>query len=252
MGSSLIGTDLPFRVILPDNHRGAPVLFLLHGLFGSCDNWLELTSVAAYAADKNIAIVMPDGGESWYSDSATDASYKFEQAFIGEFLPHVENRYGIGGSREKRSVAGLSMGGYGALKFGLRYPQLFSFAASMSGAFNAPRLTPKDSTGVFADLLPSVLAAFGDESNAARRDSDLLEMIENATRQAVPGLYLDCGVDDVFLDANREVAARLEARKFDFKYIELPGGHDWDYWDRRLKVILSLCDDHFRRVDSNF
>src|SRR5215203_4387970 len=121
---------IPYRVILPDgcrdHERELPVLYLLHGLFGNCANWTELTGLAAYAEGKRIGIVMPDGGDGWYTDSATRSGDKYESYLLDEFLPYIEDRYGISKNRAGRAVAGLSMGGYGALKFALKRPDLFA------------------------------------------------------------------------------------------------------------------------------
>src|SRR6476661_5559111 len=121
--------ELSFRVILPENYEASqenyPVLYLLHGLFGSFDNWLELTRIKDYLTDKKLIVVLPEGGNGWYSDSATIEKDKFESSFINELIPAVEASYRVFATQAKRAVAGLSMGGFGALKFALKRPDLF-------------------------------------------------------------------------------------------------------------------------------
>ncbi|MBS1796846.1 MAG: hypothetical protein JSS81_23675 [Acidobacteria bacterium] len=241
----MIERELPFRVILPENYETSkadyPVLYLLHGLFGACDNWLELTAIEDYLAGQELIVVLPDGGDKWYSDSATRPRDKFESSFINEFMPAVEARWRIVRKRAARAVAGLSMGGYGALKFALKRPDLFAFAGSMSGAFLAPRLTAENRPADQEDLLPSIAEVFGAAGHPARIENDLFGIVGKmspAALAAAPSIYLDCGTDDGFLAVNRELAALLEEKGLRFEYHEIPGGHDWNYWDARLRTVL--------------
>ncbi|HEY8558872.1 MAG TPA: alpha/beta hydrolase family protein [Pyrinomonadaceae bacterium] len=240
--------ELPFRAILPEESRkptgGGPVLYLLHGLFGNCDNWFDLTDIKQYLFDKEIAAVLPDGGDAWYTNGAIVANDKFETSFIDEFIPTVEKELQIGGSREKRAVAGLSMGGFGALKFGLKYPDSFVFAGSMSGAFDAPRLTENNVSSATEALLPSVSAVFGDEKNPARAANDLFEIVRRiSAREAAltPFLYLDCGTEDGFLEVNRNFSKLLRDKNLSFRFEEAGGGHDWIYWNRRLEYLIDAA-----------
>src|SRR5437588_5377501 len=127
--SKLIGATLPYSVVLPSTYKIAghgslryPVLYLLHGLAGHYDNWLSKTKLKGYAAQYQMIIVMPEGNDGWYTDSATVPTDKYESYIIEELIPDVESRYRTISEREARAIAGLSMGGYGALKFGVKYP----------------------------------------------------------------------------------------------------------------------------------
>lgn len=250
--SSLMGRELPFRVILPENYEAAeesyPVLYLLHGLFGSCDNWLELTGIANYLAGKKFAVVLPEGYDNWYSDSATIEKDKFESSFITEFIPVLEAKYGISGSREKRAIAGLSMGGFGALKFALKRPDLFIFAGSMSGAFDAPQRTVSNQGFDWEILSPSILKVFGEDNDPARAKNDIFKIISGFPEEkieALPFIYCDCGTDDGFLKINRELSKLLNEKQIQFEYREVPGGHDWIYWDQQVQAILEIVDKIF-------
>lgn len=246
--------ELPLRVIVPANYEASkvvyPVLYLLHGLFGNCDNWLELTALKSHLADKEFIVVLPEGGHSWYTDSATVASDKFESSFINELIPAVEARYRISGDSAKRAIAGLSMGGFGALKFALKRPDLFVFAGSMSGAFNAPRLTGNENPADWRELFPSVLEVFGQENSPTRADNDLFRIIRKfpvAKRSSAPQIYFDCGTGDSFLKVNRELAKSLKENGLGFNFDERAGGHDWRYWDKRLRVVLKIVEEIFSR-----
>src|SRR2546422_5519222 len=139
--SKLINKTLPYNVILPRDYRALattryPVLYLFHGLTGHYSDWVTKTNVADYAAQYRMIVVMPD--------SATVPNDKYESYILKELIPDVQKRYRTIETRFGRGVAGLSMGGYGALKSGLKSPGTFAFAASMSGALAAPSWTDKD------------------------------------------------------------------------------------------------------------
>src|ERR1041385_8493285 len=147
--SKLVNTTLPYNVILPDDYDSSPttrypVLYLLHGLTGHYSDWVARTNVADYASEYRLIVVTPEGNDGWYTDSATVATDKYESYILKELIPDVQQRYRTIEARYGRSIAGLSMGGYGAIKFGLKSPSTFVFAASMSGAFSAPRLNDKE------------------------------------------------------------------------------------------------------------
>jgi len=250
--SSLMDRELPFRVILPENYETSkesyPVLYLLHGLFGSCDNWLESTAIKNYLADKELIAVLPEGGNGWYSDSATIEKDKFESSFINELIPSVEAEYRVFASKEKRAIAGLSMGGFGALKFALKRPDLFIFAGSMSGAFEAPQITENNQGFGWGEMSPSITEVFGKETSATRIENDLFEIIRQIPEEeksALPYIYMDCGFDDGFLEVNRKLAEVLEEKRITFEYYEVFGGHDWNYWDKQLEIILRKADEIF-------
>jgi S-formylglutathione hydrolase FrmB len=121
--SELIGKVLPYNALLPPayfkSNRRYPVLYLLHGLFGHHDDWITRTNLAEYAASYDLIIVTPEGNDSWYIDSATVPTDKYESYFLRELIPDVDARYRTIKDRRARGVAGLSMGGYGALNLSI-------------------------------------------------------------------------------------------------------------------------------------
>src|SRR5215210_5007210 len=142
--SKLVNTTLPYNVILPTDYKTSrttryPVLYLLHGLTGHYNDWVARSNIADYAADYRMIVVMPEANDSWYTDSATVATEKYETYILRELIPDVQQRYRTIEARYGRAIAGLSMGGYGAIKFGLKSPATFIFAGSMSGAFGVTR-----------------------------------------------------------------------------------------------------------------
>src|ERR1041384_306569 len=173
--------DIPYRVVLPDNYsmrRSYPVLYLLHGLFGSCNNWLELTSLTEYIADKELIVVLPDGGDGWYTDSATEELGRFQSYLIDELIPEIDAVYNTIEKRDGRAIFGLSMGGYGSVKFALKRPDLFAIAGSVSGALEAPALSATNPGHNWVELGPSITKAFGEENSAVRQENDLFRIVE--------------------------------------------------------------------------
>jgi putative tributyrin esterase len=240
--SQALGRALKYRVWLPPGYFNAtkryPVLYLLHGWHGDETNWSTLTKLTKYADNLPVIIVMPDGQDSWYVDSALDEKAKFEAYLMQDLIQAIEQSWRTVQGREGRAIAGLSMGGYGAVKEALKHPEMFRVAASLSGAFNAgsPELERERE-----DLRPSLTKAFGPERSETRQLNDLYALAQKADAKAMPYLYIDCGnQDESFLEPNRKLAAILSQRKFLYEYHEFPGAHDWQYWDKRLPVVLSL------------
>ena len=248
--SKLVGQTLPYHVVLPPNYHAPksrathyPVLYLLHGLGGSHDDWVSKRAhLAQHAAQQRIIIVTPEGKDGWYTDGA-QANEKFESYIVQELLPDVERRYRTIAMREGRAVAGLSMGGYGALKFGVKYPDKFIFAASMSGAHGAPRWDVNDKE-MIDFVRPSIARVYGAMDNPVRAANDLFKLIDALPPERIaqlPFLYLDCGTEDFLFDSNRALDELLLKRKIPHEFRALPGGHTWPYWDSQVQEILRIA-----------
>ncbi len=252
--SKLLGKEVSYYAILPENHSkqsaAGGVLYLLHGLFGRFDNYLTNTKIAEYAKDLPFLIICPEGGDNWYSDNTEIADHYYESYFFEELIPEVERKFNAGKNRNSRAVAGLSMGGYGAFKFAFCRPEMFCFAASMSGAFHAAAVFEDEPNPAWQDLVPSILSTFGKKGDKSREANDLFRMAENFPAEQIenlPFFYFDCGAEDSFLPVNQRFAQSLKRRQIIHQFLEISGAHDWDYWDRRLKVVLSLVKDQFSK-----
>ncbi|HWS55445.1 MAG TPA: alpha/beta hydrolase family protein [Pyrinomonadaceae bacterium] len=250
--SKLVGAALPYHVVLPADYHAEsskqtryPVLFLLHGLGGSANDWVsERARLAEHAAAHRLIVVVPEGRDNWYTDSATAPREKFESYFIEELLPDVGRRFRTAAGREGRAVAGLSMGGYGALKFGFKHPEKFALAASMSGALGAASWVPTESLPAF--VRPSLARVYGPAGSPTRAANDLFRLAREAAPErvaALPYLYLDCGTEDFLIANNRDFSALLLERKIPHEYRQLPGRHDWPYWDRQVREVLKLASE---------
>lgn len=251
--SKLVGATLPYNVVLPVDYGTStraryPVLYLLHGLSGHYSDWLTRTNIGEYASQYRMIVVMPEGNDAWYTDSATKANDKYESYILKELIPDVQKRYRTIETRYGRGVAGLSMGGYGALKFGLKSAGTFLFAASLSGALAAPSWTEKDlrDAGAARD---SVLSVFGPAGSETRKANDIFEIVRAlapARIAALPYLYLDCGTEDAYFTTNQQFAALLREKKIPHEYRQLPGDHNWAYWDQQVQEVLKIAGQKLR------
>jgi len=250
--SKLVNTTLPYNVILPADYDTSrttryPVLYLLHGLTGHYNDWISRTNVADYAAEYRIIVVMPEGNDSWYTDSATVTTDKYESYILQELLPDVQQRYRTIEARYGRSIAGLSMGGYGAIKFGLKSPSTFVFAGSMSGAFGVTKLTEEEVPESWKESL-KLLGPAGSETRLANDIFEILGKLTPARIGSLPYFYFDCGTEDspLIFPYNRELAALMFEKKIPHEFRQMPGDHSWAYWDRQVVEILKLAAEKMR------
>lgn len=253
--SKLVGKTLPYNVVLPVDYdqpaakaKRYPVVYLLHGLTGHFDNWTSHTKLTDYTAAYPVIIVTPEGNNGWYTDSATVATDKYETYIVNELIPDVECRYRAIASREGRAIAGLSMGGYGALKFGVKYPERFALVGSMSGALGAAAWKESELRG-FAFIWRTLVPVFGAEDSPTRPANDLEKLFQEfpaARLASLPYVYLDCGTEDPLLQSNRNLAGILLARKIPHEYRQLPGGHSWPYWDAQVQEVLRIAARQFQ------
>ncbi|MGH9411948.1 MAG: alpha/beta hydrolase [Vicinamibacterales bacterium] len=237
--SAAVGRTLPYRVLLPGGYarsRGRyPVLYLLHGLGGDHLDWSTRTNLAQLAARLPVVIVMPEGENAWYTNAA-DGGARFEDYIANDLVQDVERKYRVIRARYGRAIAGLSMGGYGAIKIALRHPSEFVAAGSFSGAFRATDVDYDDSLPTA--LREEIYRAYGPADSDTRTANDVSLIAASAPVIGSPVLYLDCGTSDPFLPSNRVVVAVLQKRGFRYEYHEVPGAHAWDYWNRRIAVFL--------------
>lgn len=226
---------MQYRIVVPDGVRNARVVYLLHGYGGDQGDWFTYSRVAEEAARLGLVVVTPDGANSWYVNSPIG---RWEDYIVTDLVQEVERRWPVAKGRDARAIAGLSMGGYGAVRIGLRHPDRFALAASMSGALDITRFR-----SVFNPRgeLPDVFEIFGPDDSRTRGDNDVYQLAGTATASALPYLYVDCGVDDPWFAINREFASILRARALPHEFHEEPGSHNWAYWDRQVRSVMALA-----------
>ncbi|HXG00285.1 MAG TPA: alpha/beta hydrolase family protein, partial [Bacteroidota bacterium] len=180
--------------------------------------------------------VCPDGHNSWYTNTP-DGKLRYEQYILDELIPYVQRKYKTLGTRHGRVIAGLSMGGYGAIKLGLKYPERFIFAASFSGALYAPVGSRRDNK----EISESLARAFGPERSDHWTNNDPLALAERAEPKALPYFYLATGKDDNLTNivtSNRNLVEKFRSLGILYEYHETPGDHTWKYWDKELRNFL--------------
>lgn len=251
--ASLNGNTLAFRVLLPAGYdsslRRYPVLYLLHGAGGGENDWLTRTNLAQYAARYQLIVIMPGVGDSWYANSVSDTAARYEDAIIRDLIPHIDAQYRTLANWHGRAIAGLSMGGAGAMKFALRYPHLFVFAASFSGAFDATRTNAVSRRD---ERSQNLVRIFGATDSEVRRHNDVFLGV-SSLREGIrtPYLYVATGANDPLasvLPSNPRFADALRERKLEYEYHELPGSHDWQFWDTQINSALERMSDYMMHM----
>jgi len=214
-------------VYLPDEKQTAPVraLFLLHGYGGNHTDWETRSNVIRYAEGKNLALIMPDGDNSYFlnfperAERYADFAAKELPALIRRTFPQISSR------REDFFVGGLSMGGGAAVRLALTYPEVFAGAAGLSAGLTVGE--EARSLGHGADLY----AAYEAYRDKLAQDPALTPV----------KLFLSIGTEDPLLETNRAFHRFLLAEKVPHTYEEHPGGHNWDFWDSHVREVLDLA-----------
>ncbi len=244
--SRLLAREVSYRIILPADYKPLEkkrfaVIYLLHGRGGNYKDWTNLTKITEYSLPYNFIIVMPDGGkESWYADNINLPNENYESYFVKELIPEIDAKYRTLPERQNRIIAGLSIGGYGAVKFGLKYPEKFVLAGSFSGAMDAVVKTQN-----YKHLIKSVADVFGEENSQARKDNDIFKIINEASAEKIkefPFLFVDCGTEDHQFQSNRDFAVLLTDKKVPHEYRQKPGVHNWAFWDAEVREFLRVAD----------
>jgi S-formylglutathione hydrolase FrmB len=246
--SATLHRKVPLQVILPsDGEIGSAgafkTLHLLHGLMDNCQAWTSNTRIERWAMERNLAVVMPSAENSFYVDMPYGSSCCGDfGAYVGhELVAMTRKMFRLSPKREDTVIAGLSMGGFGALRNGLKYHDTFGYIASLSGALHIFEY-PLDEPG--RNIIGED-ACFGDIRAANLTDRNpriaaeaVFERVNAKGDIAFPKVYIACGTEDYLLRANRSFADFLKASGADVTYEEGPGMHDWDFWDKYIQRVL--------------
>lgn len=238
--SASLQRKMPYDVVLPAGYATSkeryPVLYLLHGWQGDQTNWVKLTHLVEDASAYQLIIVTPRADNSWYVNSAKRPGERYADSIEVDLPTEIDANFRTIALPRARAIAGLSMGGYGALLLTMRHPAAFAFAASISGAFSAP----SGIEGTLPALKPSIDDAFGPASSRTRSDNNLDALIASDDPAAQPYLFIECGTHDPLLSSNRRVVAELSDRGMAYEYHEYPGAHTWGFWDHALPQMLAV------------
>ena len=244
--SKALKRTVPIQAILPSDkvldfsdksleERPFKSLYLLHGFLGNYTDWVSNTNIQLLAEKYNLAVFMPSGDNSFYIDGPSDGA-KYS-AFIGAELVNITRKmFHLSSKREDTFIAGLSMGGYGALYNGLKYYQTFGYIACLSGALH-----------LFEDKRPNAMkhhAVFGDLTQLV--DSELnpritFKLMQKALQNQVdkyPKFYISCGKQDHLFMPNQFFYQFLKDEGADVTFNPSDGGHDWDFWQKQINEVL--------------
>ena len=242
--SRVLDIDVTVSVILPEvktmleqDGKPLPTLYLLHGLSDDHTHWIRQTRLEFYARRYRLAIVMPCVNRSFYTDMKHGAKYF---TFVSEELPKVMELYfPLSHEREERFAAGLSMGGYGAMKLGLLCPEKYAAVASLSGAVEMEADFFRHSVQKDDAFLRELTDIFGPFEEFMQSDNCLTRVAERLDPAKAPRMYMACGTADFLFDSNEDFVRRF-GEKFSILYdTEEGAAHTWDFWDRQIEKVLA-------------
>jgi S-formylglutathione hydrolase FrmB len=248
--SNALRTTTNIQVFIPDNFKyEGPyrVVYLLHGLHGAQGSWFDYTMLPYYAKDYNAVFVTPEVGRSFYSDLKYGQRYF---AYVGGELPQVCKKvFNISAKREDTAVMGCSMGGYGALKLALTYPERYGFCGAVApaclfikGILDGIRKDPgamkgsEDTEAILMDLY----AIYGGDL-VPREENDIIDILAKFPAGGEkPKIYAACGTEDELREENLLFKEEIQKAGFDYTYEEWPGGHEWYFFNEALKKALQF------------
>lgn len=259
--SAILGKEVEYSLYLPPDYdqsnRRYPVLYLLHGYTDDETGWTQFGEVKAIA-DKQLQnmemtsmiIAMPDGGVSWYINSA-DGKVKYEDFFIKEFIPHIDASLRTRAEKRYRGIAGLSMGGHGTMIMAVKYHNLFAVAAPLSaGIFTRDELLnmPDENwDNVFGP-------PYGKNKGETRvtdhlKKNWILSLVNDAQADDLKKVkyYIDCGDKDFLIKGNMELHSILIDKKVPHEFRVREGIHNWDYWRTALPEVFNFVSKSFHQ-----
>jgi S-formylglutathione hydrolase FrmB len=243
--SNSLHREVTFNAVIPvRKNKPLKTLYLLHGIYGNYTNWITNTRAALWAEERGIAVIMPSADNSFYLDNL-NSSAMYADFFGRELVEITRELFPLSVQRSDTFIGGLSMGGYGAMRTGLKYHKTFGAIASMSAVL-MPEKTPnlKDNSPILITRRNYFESIFGDLDKISGSDNDPKTLISQLNKTDIPEIYLCCGTKDFLIEHSRNFHAFLLEREIDHTYEEDIGTHDWEFWDRYiLKVLDWLLSD---------
>lgn len=240
---AVLPNDLPPMMLAGPNpayERPMKTLILLHGHGGAAADWLMGSGIQELAVKYNLAVLMPNGRNSFYLDK--EASGEAYGAFVGEELPaYARKTFGLSERAEDTFIGGFSMGGFGALRNGLKYARNFSRIMAFSSALITEEVHGMDpAVGNMVANYAYYAATFGDPKTVLERDANPKFLVRQklAAGEKLPGIYMACGSEDMLIDANRDFDAFLTEQGVEHIFRVSPGMHDWTFWNTYLEPAI--------------
>lgn len=233
------------NVILPEARMGIgidaaqqenalpKVLYLLHGYSDDHSIWMRRTSVERYAAAHQLAVIMPAVNHSFYTNEVHGERY---WDYVSEELPAVMHRFfRLSDRPEDTYVAGLSMGGYGALKLGLTHPERFAAVGSFSGVADIVDMSHRNKMSI-----ANMERIFGDLSQLRDSENDLMHLLKvNRQAEHRPRLYVSCGTADFLYKHHQRFVSEAQKQGWELTHWEKPDAvHEWGFWDEQIRFFI--------------
>ncbi len=251
--SSCLRRQVSFKAIIPLEKPGTRVpekrnlktLYLLHGYMGNCTDWLADSCVHELAQRHDMAVIMPSGENSFYVDNPDNESFFGE--FIGdEIVGFTRALFPLSVKREDTLIGGFSMGGFGAIRNGLKYTEVFGSVIALSSALITDKLA--DATMDYSKAPESekyYVKTFGSLDRLGGSDNDPKALAKKAadSKGLFPDLYMACGTEDFLIEENRSFKKYMEKLRVPFTYVEEPGSHDWKFWNPQIEKALDWYDN---------
>ena len=258
--SAALQRTVPVQVILPvdkltpdgklPKQKPFKTLYLLHGFLGNYTDWVSGTRIQRWAEERNLAVVMPSGDNAFYVDRPETGNCYGQ--FIGEELVEITRRmFPLSRKREDTFIGGLSMGGFGAMRNGLKYYKTFGAIISFSGVLELLKVIPSSVSQRMNMEFEEGL--FGDLETAVSSDKNPIWLAKQlAGKKNLPNIYIACGTEDHLLPHSRNFRDLLVDCGFCVTYEEGPGGHEWDFWDTHIKKVIDWLplDDASQGINS--
>jgi enterochelin esterase-like enzyme len=260
--SAILNKEVHYSIFLPSDYytseRAYPVTYLLHGYGDADDGWIQFGEVNRLADDAIKAgkippmiIVTPDGFTSFYINTA-DGKLNYEDFFIKELIPHIEKTYKVKAERKYRGIAGLSMGGYGALMYALKYPNLFVASAPLSAAVWTDNDIINLDEGMFNGLYGNSMGKNlkgKDRLTPAWLSNSPLAIIEKKSKEELSAVryWIDCGDDDFLTIGNAQLHIALTNKNVPHEFRVRDGAHNWTYWRTGIIDALAFIGDSFHQ-----
>lgn len=228
-------------IILPDGASAAhrvPTIYMLNGFGGDHTQWTIIREDLPALADRyGMAMVMPDGCDSWYWDAPANPKVKMETFMTTRLVPYIDKHYPTIPEASKRAVTGLSMGGHGALWLGIRHPNIWKNIGSTSGGVNILPFTKNWK-------MKEALGAYTTATAKIWETHTVINLVPQMTPEA-NNIIFDCGTDDIFAGVNAALHQKLLEAKIPHDYISRPGNHNRKYWSNSILYQLLYFSRHF-------
>lgn len=243
--STAMNKQIKNTIILPDgytkNAQNYPVIYVLHGAGGNHTNWpTKAPNIMKLADTYNCIIVCPDGSpNSWYFNSLHDVGSQYETYISKELVNYIDSNYKTRANKNGRAITGLSMGGHGAFYLAFKNQDIFGAAGSMSGGVN---IIPFHNNWGIAKHL-GVYNANTKQIWQNHSVNHMLHLVENSSQP----LIFDCGIDDFFYEINKQLHQNMLEKNISHTYIERPGAHNWQYWNKAIPYHFQFFTEFFNK-----